>query len=115
MRASLPTLTCLFVPLLSLLGCSDDFGKPRTVETRDTAVEDEPCGVTVDATWPTADSIGHYYQDPIEFWLSAPDPNAEPVAPIPGPPEFLQDGRMPRFPAPGALETAAPYTFDRDQ
>ena len=112
MRDPLPTLTCLFVPLLSLLGCSDDFGKPRTVEARDTAVEEEPCGVTVDATWPTTGSIGHYYQDPIEFWLSAPDPTAEIVAPVPGTTEVLEDGLMLRFTATGDFEPDAPYTFD---
>jgi hypothetical protein len=112
MRTPIQTLTCLLLPSLSLVGCSDDFGKPRAVEGEDTAVEEEPCGITVDATWPTADSIGHYYQDPVEFWLSEPDPTAEVVAPVPGTTEVLEDGLMLRFTATGDFEPDALYTFD---
>lgn len=108
MRAPLLALICL--PLLT--ACSDDFGKPRTVDGDDTAAPDQPCGITVDETWPVSGTIGHYYQDPVEFRLSAPDPTATVVAPVRGTTEVLEDGRLLRFTAAGDFEPDAPYSFD---
>lgn len=103
------------MPLLicgGAVACSEDFGKPRTLGGEDTAPEVEPCGITVDATWPAADSVGHYHQDPVEFWLSAPDPTATLIAPVPGTTEVLEEGRLLRFTATGDFEPDAPYSFD---
>lgn len=109
-----PVNTIACAGLALLCACSEDFGKPRTLDGEDTAPEVEPCGVTVDQTWPTNGSIGHYYQDPIEFWLSAPDDTAVIEAPMPGTTEVLEDGRMLRFTPTDGFEPDAPYTFDLD-
>lgn len=111
MRPS-PLLLPLALPMLP--ACSEDFGKPRTLGGQDTAPQVEPCGVTVDRTWPAHDSIGHYYQDPIEFWLSAPDDTAVVEAPMPGTTDVLENGHMLRFTPTDGFEPDAPYTFDLD-
>ncbi|MEC8423926.1 MAG: Ig-like domain-containing protein [Myxococcota bacterium] len=107
-RAFLP----LLVLLLALGGCSDDFGDPRTLQDTGTARSLPACPITVDATWPTNDSIDHYYRDPVEFWLSDPDPTAAVVAPVPGTTAVHEDGHMLQFTPAETLEPDAPYTFD---
>ena len=102
----------MVLPLL--LSCSQDFEKPRPPQADDTAVEVEPCDITVDWTWPTADSVGHYYQDPIEFGLSAPDPTAVVEAPVEGTTEVLEEGLLLRFTPSEPLEPDALYNFDLD-
>lgn len=109
-----PILSTMFVVLPMLHACSEDFRKPNPIGGADTADEAEPCDVTVDWTWPTNGSTGHYYQDPVEFWLSAPDPTASIEAPVEGTTEVLEEGQLLRFTPTVPLEPDAQYNFDLD-
>jgi hypothetical protein len=105
------------VPALAVLAlaCSQDFGEPKTRVPGDTGPEaPEPCDITVDRTWPDNGETDHYYRDPVEFFLSAPDETAVVEAPVAGRTDVLDEGRTLRFTPDAPFEPDAPYSFNLD-
>ena len=90
--------------LLSLVSCGGEVA-------HDPYSTDDTCELTIDETYPGANSIDAYVRDPIEFHLSEVDPEAWVVADMPGVQTSREEGRVVVFTPDEPLSPLTSYTF----